>query len=211
MGQRKDGIEKRRRILTAACQVFAEKGYHAASVAAICRRAGANVAAVNYYFGDKATLYAEAWQRAYEKCPRPEFVEAGKVAPEEQLRLFIHSLIQHFTEQGSQGEFTRLYLMELANPTGLISDLWHKLIEPRRQVLLDIIRKIMGATANDEAAIFCEVSIINQCRTLLTIRRADLEYLMGQPLSPELIKRLADHIVNFSLAGIRAVAEEQGN
>lgn len=211
MVQRKDGIEKRRKILTAACRVFAEKGYHAASVADICRRAGANVAAVNYYFGDKATLYAEAWQAAYEKRPRPGLVEAENIAPEEQLRLFIHFLIQHFTEQGSQGEFTRLYMMELANPTGLISDLWHKLIEPRRQILLHIIRKIMGPKANDEAAIFCEVSIINQCRTLLTIRRSDLEYLLGQPLSPELIKRLADHITSFSLAGIRAVAEAQGN
>lgn len=211
MAQRKDGIEKRRRILASACQVFAEKGYHAASVAAICRRAEANVAAVNYYFGDKATLYAEAWQEAYEKRVGPEFSKADSNAPEEQLRLFIHSLIQNFTVQGSQGEFTRLYLMELANPTGLISNLWHKLIEPRRQVLLGIIRNIMGATASDEAVMFCEISIINQCRALLTIRLSDLEYLMGQVLSPELIKRLADHIASFSLAGIRAVAEEQEN
>jgi AcrR family transcriptional regulator len=205
MVQRKDGVEKRRRILTAACQVFAEKGYHAASVADICRRAGANVAAVNYYFGDKATLYSEAWQAAYEKRIRPVLPETDDIAPEEQLRLFIHSLIQNFTERGSQGEFTRLYLMELANPTGLISNLWHTLIEPRRQLLLNIIKDIMGVTASDETVLFCEMSIINQCRTLLTIRRSDLEYLMGQALSPELIKRLADHIASFSLAGIKAV------
>ena len=207
MGQRKDGIEKRRRILASACQVFAEKGYHAASVADICRRAGANVAAVNYYFGNKASLYAEAWQEAYEKHVGPVFAEADDVVPEEQLRLFIHSLIRNFTEQGSRGEFTRLYLMELANPTGLISNLWHKLIEPRRQVLLKIISKIMGAAESDEKVLFCEISIINQCRSLLTVRRNDLEYLMGQPLSPELIHRLADHIASFSLAGIKAVAD----
>ncbi len=209
MVQRKDGVEKRRRILASACQVFAEKGYHAANVADICRRAGANVAAVNYYFGDKATLYAEVWQAAYEKCVGPVFSEAESIDPEEQLRLFIRSLIQNFTERGSQGEFTRLYLMELANPTGLISNLWHTLIEPRRQKLLNIIRNVMGTAASDEQVIFCEISIINQCRSLLTIRRSDLEYLMGQTLSPELIERLADHIANFSLAGIKAVAGEQ--
>jgi len=206
MSQRKDGIEKRRRILASACQIFAEKGYHAASIADICRQAGANVAAVNYYFGDKATLYAEVWQAAYEKRVFPEFSEADSISPEEQLKFFIHSLIQNFTEQGSQGEFTRLYLMELANPTGLISNLWHRLIEPRRQKLLNIIRNIMGAVASDEQVVFCEISIINQCRTLLTIRRSDLEYLMGQSLSLELIERLADHIANFSLAGIKAAA-----
>ncbi len=207
MGQRKDGLEKRRRILASACQVFAEKGYHAASVADICRRAGANVAAVNYYFGDKASLYAEAWQEAYEKHVGPVFAEADNVVPEEQLRLFIHSLIRNFTEQGSRGEFTRLYLMELANPTGLISNLWHTLIEPRRRVLLNIISNIMGASAGDEQVVFCEISIVSQCRSLLTIRRSDMEYLMGESLSPELIERLADHIANFSLAGIKAAAD----
>jgi AcrR family transcriptional regulator len=207
MSQRKDGIEKRHRILISACQVFAEKGYHAASVSDICRRARANVAAVNYYFGNKATLYAEAWQAAYEKRVGPEFSEAGSNAPEEQLRLFINSLIRNFTERGSQGEFTRLYLMELANPTGLISNLWHKLIEPRRQVLLGIIRDIMGVTASDEKVIFCEISIISQCRSLLTVRRNDLEYLLDQPLSPDLIERLGDHITGFSLAGIKAIAD----
>nr|HID58916.1 TetR/AcrR family transcriptional regulator [Desulfobacterales bacterium] len=53
-------METRRRLLEAACQVFEEKGYRGARAADIRKRAGVNVAAVNYHFGDKATLYGEA-------------------------------------------------------------------------------------------------------------------------------------------------------
>ena len=95
-------------------------------------------------------------------------------------------------------------MMELVNPTGLIQEIWHDLIEPRCQFLLEIIRKIIGTQASDEAVLFCEMSIISQCRALLNIRRSDMEYLLGQPLCPDLTRRLADHITRFSLAGIKA-------
>jgi hypothetical protein len=97
--------------------------------------------------------------------------------------------------------------MELANPSGLIQDTWHDLIEPRRQKLLGIICKMMGVDTANETVLFCEMSIISQCRALLTINPKDLEYLLGQALSQNLIKRLADHIVSFSLAGIGAVGK----
>ena len=54
--------------------------------------------------------------------------------------------------------------------------------------------------------LFCEMSIISQCRALLTIRPDDITYLLGEAVSPALINRLADHITRFSLAGIRAMA-----
>jgi len=209
MAQREDGKVTRNRLLNAACEVFAEKGYRNSRVAEICRRAGANVAAVNYYFGDKASLYSEAWRYAFNEYAMPELSLPVQANPKDQLRNHIHSLIQNFMEKGIQGYFTRLYLMELANPTGLIQDSWHDMIEPRRQILLGIIRKILGVENTDEKVLFCELSIISQCRALLTINRDDLEYLLDQPLSPNLIKRLADHIVNFSLAGIGAVSKSK--
>ena len=209
MAQREDGKVTRNRLLNAACEVFAEKGYRNARVAEICRRAGANVAAVNYYFGDKASLYSEAWRHAFNEHAMPELSLPVQANSENLLRNYIHSLIQNFMEKGIQGYFTRLYLMELANPTGLIQDSWHDMIKPRRQKLIEIIRKMLDVETIDETVLFCELSIISQCRALLTINRDDLEYLLGQPLSPNLIKRLADHIVNFSLAGIGAVSKSK--
>ena len=65
--------ETRRQLLEAAGAVFAEVGFRNATVREICRHAGANIAAVNYHFGDKETLYAEvlryAQGRALEKYP----------------------------------------------------------------------------------------------------------------------------------------------
>jgi len=209
MAQREDGKETRNRLLNAACEVFAEKGYRNAKVAEICHRAGANVAAVNYYFGDKASLYTEAWQHAFNKYAISESSGLVHTSPDDQLRAYIQTLMQNFMEKGQQGYFTRLYMMELANPTGLIQDTWLDLIEPRRQKLLGIICKIMGVETINETVLFCEMSIINQCRALLTINCNDLEYLLDQSLTPDLIKRLADHIARFSLAGIGAVSKSK--
>src|ERR1700676_2168363 len=49
----------RDKLIEAAGYVFAERGYRAATIREISRRAGANVAAVNYTFGDKMGLYTE--------------------------------------------------------------------------------------------------------------------------------------------------------
>src|SRR5580704_6501338 len=50
----------RDKLLDVAGRIFADRGYRAATIREICIAAGANVAAVNYHFGDKLGLYTEA-------------------------------------------------------------------------------------------------------------------------------------------------------
>ena len=107
------------------------------------------------------------------------------------------------------GQFSRLYMMELVNPTGLMQDMWQELLDPRRKKLHSIIRELVGLEVDNECVLFCELSIVNQCRVLSTVKKSDLEYFLEHPLDAGLIERLADHIADFSLAGINAIAHRR--
>ena len=62
---RRDGLATREAILAAAEQEFAGKGFELASAREICRRAGANSALMNRYFGSKETLYRLVAKRLF--------------------------------------------------------------------------------------------------------------------------------------------------
>src|ERR1700733_15348985 len=58
------GDPTRAKLLKVAGRAFAERGFHATTIREICRRAGTNVAAVNYHFHDKIGLYTEVLQQS---------------------------------------------------------------------------------------------------------------------------------------------------
>ena len=58
---RADGVDTRDRLLHVALKLFAEQGFAKTSIREISLAAGTNVAAIAYYFGDKAGLYRAAF------------------------------------------------------------------------------------------------------------------------------------------------------
>src|ERR1044072_8151716 len=86
----------RERIAEAAGEIFAERGFDGTTIRDICQRAGANVAAVNYYFGDKQRLYVESVSQAHrwgmEQFPLPPW--SGDTSPEAKLGDFIATFVR---------------------------------------------------------------------------------------------------------------------
>src|SRR5579862_7359672 len=86
----------RGQLLEAAGAVFAEVGFHSATIREICQRAGANIAAVNYHFGDKQALYsavlAETFHASLQKYPADMGLSAGATV-EQRLHAFIRSFL----------------------------------------------------------------------------------------------------------------------
>lgn len=207
MRQRTDGIQTRRRILRAACEIFAANGFRDATVADICERAETNVASVNYHFRDKESLYIEVWrhvaQRAAELHPIGGGVPAN--APvEERLRGHLHTLLQRMNDRGRLGDFQRLRMLEMANPTGFIDPIREELRQPYREHLRKVVRELLGPRATEKAVELCALSVMGQCRAARRRRGFKCRNAAASYTEAEL-EELAEHITKFSLAGIRAV------
>jgi len=206
--ERSDTRETRRRILWAASEVFAEKGFWEATSADICMKANANSAAVNYHFGSKENLYIEAWKHSFEWAQNTHPLD-GDISPEapasERLHAAIRSIIQRLTDPQARG--LEIAKKEMANPTGLLTETIPKALDPLFQTFRSIVRELHGQDAGDEQISFFIMSIMSQCFGVLSHMQAAKQGFVFPitALSQEgfNLDRVAEHITRFSLAGIR--------
>jgi TetR/AcrR family transcriptional regulator, regulator of cefoperazone and chloramphenicol sensitivity len=203
---RKPAIQTRKRLLDAAGEVFAERGYREATIAEICCRARVNIAAVNYHFRNKESLYTEAWRSLFLKSLK-EHPPDGGVGPnapaEERLHGHILALIRRIADVRNK-EF-HFVQREFANPTGLLEEVIKKEIVPLQQRTEALVRELLGPFASNRNVQFCEMSIISQCISPVVIGRpGQRRNNIRQPLIRDL-EVYADHVVQFSIAGIRAL------
>lgn len=205
---RSDGEQTRGRLLTAAGEVFAAKGFHDATTAEICRRAGANAAAVHYHFRSKERLYVEAWRHAFDRSIRtnpPDGGVAAEAPPEARLQGQIRALVHRMLDPGSI-EFD-IGHKEMANPTGLLAEVIRRAIDPLHRRFTETVGELLGPSAPPDQVRLCAMSVLAQCSTLLVHERprrgsagqAKRRGLCRLAVGPD---TLADHIYRFSLAGI---------
>ncbi|MBN1422378.1 MAG: CerR family C-terminal domain-containing protein [Planctomycetes bacterium] len=211
--QRKDARETTLRLLEAAGEVFARRGFWEATHAEICRKAGANTASVNYHFGSKENLYVEAWKHAFRRSMEAHPPDGGVAAEaplEERLRGRILALIQRIGDPDNR-EFEIMH-KEMANPTGLLTESIRQAIEPMRRETRSIVEELLGEGADDRLVHLCEMSVMGQCfGPVLRLRRARMapDVPSPGPLPFDLgVEELADHVLRFSLAGIRGIRDE---
>src|SRR5436190_19044457 len=155
----------RERIADAAGEIFAERGFDGTTVRDIWQRAGANIAAVNYYFGDKQRLYVEAVVRAHrwrmEQARLPEWSE-GTTA-ETKLADFIKTFIRRVLTGPDDTWHTKLVMREMAHPTAACAELVQSSIRPQFEILLAILGELLPADISAEQLRLTAFSIVGQC------------------------------------------------
>ena len=156
--------EPQQLLLDAAGQVFAEKGFRAATVREIVGRAGLkNIAAVNYYFGDKLRLYDAALRYAF-RCGAdqlPALQWGAGTPPEVKLREFIPRWSSTCSTRQQPWQM-RLLMQELTNPSEAGRGLVHDFIRPVYEVLWTILRELLGPEIPEDQLHLIGFSIIGQ-------------------------------------------------
>jgi AcrR family transcriptional regulator len=200
--------ETRERVLRAAAQLFADRGFKKVTVRDICRTARANVAAVNYHFGDKSGLYREVLQLAINimRATSEAAREAGVGQPaDERLRRYIQVSLCRVMKGGSAKWISRLINREIADPTPAFDTLVEQGVRPRIDDLSAIVADMLGCPVADERVPRCVASI--HAQWMLFVPNPIASRLRPKfQLRTEDIDRVAQHIADFSLAGIRAIA-----
>ncbi len=193
--------DTRQRILNAAGVEFAERGYRGATIRTICRKAGVNVAAVNYYFGGKEGLYKEVIIASH-----PANIDDGASFPEnasarEKLRAFVHAFLTHVRSIPSDSWRLRLMIRELTNPIPACREPLKAAFQARFDELLKIFRELVP-NAPEVFRKRLAVGIFGQC---IVYRRDGIpQLLLGEAQIDRHfgIETLTDHIVTMTLRAV---------
>jgi TetR/AcrR family transcriptional regulator, regulator of cefoperazone and chloramphenicol sensitivity len=200
--------ETRDRLLNAAARLFAGRGFKRVTVRDICHEAGANVAAVNYHFGDKLGLYREVLQTAVNRMRST--LEAAQAAghdgdAEARLRAYIHVYLARVVGSGLDAWIHRLMARELVDPTPALDLIVQEAIRPRLAYLSTIVSELLTLPIDDVRVTRCAHSVQALCISLIP-NPVSTRLYPEVKMTPDAVAAFADHIASFSAAGIRSLA-----
>lgn len=196
----------RQRIIQAAGPIFAQKGFDGTTIREICRKAGVNVAAVNYHFGGKAELYRETVAAAhpakFTQKPAQLSWPPG-TPPQQKLRDFIRTMLERVLQIDPNSWQEELLLREVLNPTPVCHPMIRRHFQTGMELLGGICRELFSTEVPEDVLLRTMLSIVAQCVYYRTARKL-LELVLG----PQRFRRIADlealvdHITRFSLAAL---------
>jgi AcrR family transcriptional regulator len=201
----------RARLLEAAGQVFAEKGFDRATGKEICERACTNTAAVNYHFGGIDGLYVAVIREARSRLITTEAVlaaVAGKADARAKLEAILELFARGITGPMISSWAPRVLAREMVAPSAAFAEFEQDTLT-RIGILRSIVSELTGLPEEHPAVARGCVGVIGGCFPLFLIDRRLLRRLFPSlGLAPQDAPGLARHLLQFALAGLAAIARD---
>jgi AcrR family transcriptional regulator len=205
--------DTRDRLIDAAGEVFATRGYRGATMRAIAGRAGANLAAAHYHFGSKQALYRAVVRAHFERleqrlAERGAALDAALARALERddlvalLQARVRTMLGTLLEPGSV--HATLMLRELLDPTPTLAFVVRHWVDPMRRDTARILSRLAPALSPD-AIERCMHSVMGQMFFYLSHRAALLIVMRRRAYPPGFADEIAAHVVAFSLGGLDAL------
>ncbi len=191
----------RTRLLLAALKLFADHGYAKTSIRAIAAEAQTNVAAVSYYFGDKAALYAALFTDPFGSLAAlvPDFTRPGL-----SLRVALRRFFQGSLAPLHHGEFARqvvrLHIREMLEP----SEQWERELEKDvrgpNEAMAQLLCRHLGLQQPDDDMHRLALTVTGLAFQLWSHQEVVLAIQPQLLASPEAVDLWAERLTDYALA-----------
>jgi AcrR family transcriptional regulator len=194
--------DTRERLLMAGMQVFATSGgYELGTIREITLRAGANQAAVNYHFGNKAALYEAVVYRAFEKA----LVPLESLAPQIRERAaLVHALVTDMVSGSLRGDIPAMHLRiiaaEMFRPTGVLQAVAAETLDLRTPRLASRLRALSDRSEDEGASLLLAHWLLGSC--VIALQLAPKSAYGETPEALEAQRKLVDELTHLLLNGL---------
>ncbi len=200
-----DSMSVRNRILQAACESFAENGFHGTHLREICKRAGTNVAGVCYHFVSKEGLYQAVTMEAGRQLSEIEvaFVGSPHLAPEKRLLAQVESLLQRLGSR--RAWIAKLLARELVDCASRDHSYTASRLEQDSILIQAAMRKLDAA--NSETLRLHAITLIAEC-VFYSLTGANPRHPLNQLAVIPSTGKLAQFLAQRSTQAIRTESEQ---
>jgi AcrR family transcriptional regulator len=189
------------KLLKVAIDAFANTGYEGVGTRELAERAGTNLSAIRYHFGDKEGLYRAVIQRISQGVhdrvsPFIEHIRSRAERPNvsrEELIDCVCQLITAFAAQllasGVGDNWARLVVREQIKPTKAF-DVMYSVFRLLLDGIAPIVARIVGEPPDSEEVRICAMTLVGQALVFRTHRATALRFIGWNTLGPKQISEL---------------------
>lgn len=203
--------EARQRLLHAGLRLFAQQGFSQTTTRELAEAAQVNVAAISYYFGDKAGLY----RATFTECAGPVEDEIARFAdPSLTLEQALRGFYVGFVEPLRRGEqarlFMKLYFREMLEPTGVWQETIDKDFRPQHQALLALLIRHLALPGVDRDLQRLAICLAGLGVHLHVGHDIHAQLAPGLDDGPQAWDDWIDALVRYALALVQSEAARRG-
>lgn len=167
MGTPKDSEKTRAKLIEAAGQLFAEKGFNGVTVREIAKAAETHLSALNYHFRSKDALYREAILEACksDSITPKEREQLQKLDPEKALRILVKEAIKHYAGQKASRWKSVIIDRECWDPSPVFEEVVEEYFKPETDFIAQMIGRIVDKPPESHAVRFATIGLIGLLAT----------------------------------------------
>jgi AcrR family transcriptional regulator len=208
--RRSDGDVTRESILEAAGELIAEKGFAQTTNKEIAKKADVDLAAINYHFGGRDGLYLAVLALAhhhYLDGDQLAQLASSDLPAQDKLGTFLETFLAKLSNPNNW--HGRVFAREMLSPSAQLGDFLNAEGAGKIQSVRRIVGEAAGLAEDDPRLLPCMLSVVAPCMMLMVAGSR-----MPGPVQ-EIVamqtKALTAHFKLFSLAGLKAIQENNRN